>query len=83
MGGHADLPRSVEDATQAHRARIAPANSDGHADQRASLCAAKRVRSGCEVWTIPGDRMKSERELRVPLCDEAVELVRNQIATGA
>ncbi|KGU90714.1 tyrosine-type recombinase/integrase [Burkholderia pseudomallei] len=35
------------------------------------------------VWTIPGDRMKAEQELRVPLCDEAVELVRMQIATKA
>lgn len=36
-----------------------------------------------KVWTIPGDRMKCEVELRVPLCDEAVELVRKQIETGA
>ncbi|VWD15283.1 tyrosine-type recombinase/integrase [Burkholderia contaminans] len=35
------------------------------------------------VWTIPGDRMKTEQELRVSLCDEAVELVRPQIATKA
>ncbi|MBN3726090.1 tyrosine-type recombinase/integrase [Burkholderia sp. Ac-20379] len=31
------------------------------------------------VWTIPGERMKVGVELRVPLCDEAVEIVRTQI----
>ncbi|CAN0627105.1 Prophage CP4-57 integrase,integrase,Phage integrase family [Burkholderia multivorans] len=36
-----------------------------------------------KVWTIPGERMKCEVELRVPLCDEAVELVPRQIETGA
>lgn len=36
-----------------------------------------------KVWTIPGDRMKCEVELRVPLCEEAVELVRAQIENGA
>ncbi|TDV04958.1 integrase [Paraburkholderia caballeronis] len=36
-----------------------------------------------KVWTIPGARMKAGVELRVPLCDEAVELVRAQIEHGA
>ncbi|MGG2041161.1 tyrosine-type recombinase/integrase [Burkholderia gladioli] len=36
-----------------------------------------------KVWTIPGERMKCEVELRVPLCDEAVEIVRRQMQGGA
>lgn len=31
------------------------------------------------VWTIPGDRTKSGRSLRVPLCKRAVEIVRNPL----
>ncbi|CAB3971072.1 MULTISPECIES: site-specific integrase [Burkholderia] len=31
------------------------------------------------VWTIPGDRTKSGRSLRVPLCKRAVEIVRNAL----
>jgi integrase len=27
------------------------------------------------IWTIPGSRMKAEREHRVPLCDEAMEIL--------
>jgi len=29
------------------------------------------------IWSIPGDRMKSGRPLRVPLCERAVEIVRS------
>lgn len=36
-----------------------------------------------KVWTIPCERMKCEVELRVPLCDEAVEIVRRQIQGSA
>jgi integrase len=31
------------------------------------------------IWTIPGDRMKSGRPLRVPLCERAVEIVRSAL----
>jgi integrase len=31
------------------------------------------------VWSIPGDRMKSGRPLRVPLCERAVEIVRSAL----
>lgn len=31
------------------------------------------------TWVIPGDRTKSGRPLRVPLCDRAVEIVRNAL----
>ncbi|WP_069352829.1 tyrosine-type recombinase/integrase [Burkholderia cenocepacia] len=34
---------------------------------------------GSRVWTIPGDRTKSGRSLRVPLCKRAVEIVRNAL----
>lgn len=34
------------------------------------------------VWTVPPDRMKMERELRVPLVDEAVEIVREALKTA-
>ena len=33
------------------------------------------------VWTIPADRMKSELEHRVPLCDRAVAIVKELAAT--
>jgi len=29
------------------------------------------------IWTIPADRMKMDREHRVPLCDDAVKLLKN------
>lgn len=35
------------------------------------------------VWTVPPDRMKMERELRVPLCDRAVEIVREAMPSAA
>jgi len=28
-----------------------------------------------KIWTIPGSRMKAEREHRVPLCDEAIKIL--------
>lgn len=31
------------------------------------------------MWSIPGDRMKSGRPLRVPLCERAVEIVRGAL----
>ena len=31
------------------------------------------------IWSIPGDRMKSGRPLRVPLCERAVEIVRGAL----
>ncbi|MDR8071003.1 tyrosine-type recombinase/integrase [Burkholderia cenocepacia] len=34
---------------------------------------------GSRVWTIPGDRTKSGRSLRVPLCTQAVEIVRSAL----
>ncbi|WP_175760199.1 tyrosine-type recombinase/integrase [Burkholderia anthina] len=34
---------------------------------------------GSRVWTIPGDRTKSGRSLRVPLCTRAVEIVRTAL----
>ena len=36
-----------------------------------------------KIWTIPADRMKAGVEHRVPLCDEAVALVREQIGHWA
>ncbi len=36
-----------------------------------------------KVWTIPGDRMKMERPLRVPLSQKAVEIVREAKKTAA
>jgi len=31
------------------------------------------------VWSIPGDRTKSGRPLRVPLCEQAVDIVRGAL----
>jgi integrase len=31
------------------------------------------------IWSIPGDRMKSGRPLRIPLCERAVEIVRGAL----
>lgn len=35
------------------------------------------------VWTVPPDRMKMERELRVPLCDRAVQIVREAMTSAS
>jgi integrase len=35
-----------------------------------------------KIWTIPGERTKSGREHRVPLCDRAIEIIR-EAARGA
>lgn len=34
---------------------------------------------GNRVWSIPGDRTKSGRPLRVPLCEQAVDIVRSAL----
>ena len=34
------------------------------------------------VWTIPGERMKAKNEHTVPLCDEAIDLLRNTPGDG-
>lgn len=34
------------------------------------------------VWTIPASRMKADRDHRIPLCDRAVEILRNMPRVG-
>ena len=38
-----------------------------------------------QIWTIPGSRMKAEREHRIPLCDEAIAIleVNATVASGS
>lgn len=35
-----------------------------------------------KIWTIPAERMKRERDHRIPLSDQAVEILRRQIQNG-
>lgn len=35
-----------------------------------------------KIWTVPAERMKAGREHRVPLVDEAVEIIRKQLETA-
>ena len=62
-----------KDTTSAYNLRFTILTAARSGESRGALWSEIDINN--KVWTIPALRMKAEREHRVPLCDEAIEIL--------
>lgn len=62
-----------KDTTSAYNLRFTILTASRSGESRGALWSEIDINN--KVWTIPASRMKAEREHKVPLCDEAIEVL--------
>ena len=62
-----------KDSVSAYNLRFTILTASRSGESRGALWSEIDIKN--KVWTIPAERMKAEREHKVPLCDEALEIL--------